>query len=322
MPAAPAVAASAKQRRKFAPGRIVVGEPVFLQLQVRGTQWAECVISASTNANALTRIARAHARTNTTKPQLYTKQNKTKADGSDVWRLERAVELLKSGGIGIVPTDSLPAVVADLENRDAVAKLYLAMALSPKKRLSVLCRSFQDISHYTAGFRPALAPGQPDTFTAVRRMLPGPFTLIMPASKNLPPLVDPEKGKKQARKAVGVRIPGDPVCAALLEQFGGCLLSHSVHVPEHLDDETGADFAGAAVRVVGAAVRWVWAAAAAGGASCTQGDCTIQKPHSKTINNKQQKQRSRTLARCSTCTATPASTSSSTRARASRRRAR
>lgn len=161
------------------------------------------------------------------------------ADASDEWRLERVVQLLKDGGVGIIPTDSLPAVVCDLENRDAVLKLYACMQLSPKKQLSVLCRSFQDISHYTGGFRPPTQPGQPDTFTVVRRMLPGPFTLIMPASKNLPSTtVDLERGKKQQRKSVGVRMPDDPVCRAVLEGFGGCLLSHSVHVPEHLDSET------------------------------------------------------------------------------------
>ncbi|KIZ04771.1 Uncharacterized protein yciO [Monoraphidium neglectum] len=113
------------------------------------------------------------------------------------------------------------------------------MQLSPKKQLSVLCRSFQEISHYTGGFRPPIHPGQPDTFTIVRRMLPGPFTLIMPASKNLPSItVDLERGKKQQRKSVGMRMPDDRVCRALLEEFGGCLLSHSVHVPEHLDSET------------------------------------------------------------------------------------
>lgn len=42
--------------------------------------------------------------------------------------------------MGIIPTDSLPAVVCDLENRDAVLKLYACMQLSPKKQLSVLCR--------------------------------------------------------------------------------------------------------------------------------------------------------------------------------------
>jgi tRNA A37 threonylcarbamoyladenosine synthetase subunit TsaC/SUA5/YrdC len=61
----------------------------------------------------------------------------------------------------------------------------------------------------------------------------------MPASKNLPPLLDAERGRKQPRRTVGVRVPGDPVCRAVLEGFGGCLLSHSVHVPEHLDPETG-----------------------------------------------------------------------------------
>ncbi|KAI8467472.1 MAG: DHBP synthase RibB-like alpha/beta domain-containing protein, partial [Monoraphidium minutum] len=160
-------------------------------------------------------------------------------DAGDAWRLERIAKLLQDGGIGIIPTDSLPAVVCDLQNRDAVLRLYAAMQLSPKKQLSVLCRSFQDISHYTGGFRPPTLPGQPDTFTVVRRMLPGPFTLIMPASKNLPPItVDVERGRKQQRKSVGVRMPDDPVCRALLEDFGGCLLSHSVHVPEHLDNET------------------------------------------------------------------------------------
>jgi tRNA A37 threonylcarbamoyladenosine synthetase subunit TsaC/SUA5/YrdC len=63
----------------------------------------------------------------------------------------------------------------------------------------------------------------------------------MPASKNLPSItVDLERGKKQQRKSVGMRMPDDRVCRALLEEFGSCLLSHSVHVPEHLDSETGA----------------------------------------------------------------------------------
>lgn len=62
----------------------------------------------------------------------------------------------------------------------------------------------------------------------------------MPASKNLPATtVDFERNKKAQRKSVGMRMPDDRVCRAVLEAFGGCLLSHSVHVPEHLDAETG-----------------------------------------------------------------------------------
>jgi hypothetical protein len=64
----------------------------------------------------------------------------SQADAGDAWRLERVAQLLRDGGVGIVPTDSLPAVVCDLTNRDAVMKLFACMQLSPKKRLSVLCR--------------------------------------------------------------------------------------------------------------------------------------------------------------------------------------
>jgi hypothetical protein len=77
----------------------------------------------------------------------------------------------------------------------------------------------------------------------------------MPASKNLPAILDPEKGKKQQRKSVGVRVPDDVICRAVLEDFGGCLLSHSVHVPEHLDAETGGSGVGCGVGGVGGAYR-------------------------------------------------------------------
>ena len=53
--------------------------------------------------------------------------------------------------VGIIPTDTLPAIVADLDNRDAVMKLYAVKEMNSKKPLSVLCRNFQDISFYTAG---------------------------------------------------------------------------------------------------------------------------------------------------------------------------
>lgn len=48
--------------------------------------------------------------------------------------------------VGIIPTDSLPAVVCDLENRTAALKMYNAMELAPKKQLSILVGSFNDIS--------------------------------------------------------------------------------------------------------------------------------------------------------------------------------
>jgi tRNA A37 threonylcarbamoyladenosine synthetase subunit TsaC/SUA5/YrdC len=53
--------------------------------------------------------------------------------------------------VGIIPTDTLPAIVADLENADAVQRLYRVKDAPAKKPLSILCRSFSEISHYTNG---------------------------------------------------------------------------------------------------------------------------------------------------------------------------
>jgi tRNA A37 threonylcarbamoyladenosine synthetase subunit TsaC/SUA5/YrdC len=53
--------------------------------------------------------------------------------------------------LGIIPTDSLPAVVCDLNNKVAALKLYNAMDLAPKKQLSILVGGFNDISTYTTG---------------------------------------------------------------------------------------------------------------------------------------------------------------------------
>jgi hypothetical protein len=55
------------------------------------------------------------------------------------------------GQLGIIPTDSLPAVVCDLNNKAAALKLFNVMELAPKKQLSILVGGFNDISTYTTG---------------------------------------------------------------------------------------------------------------------------------------------------------------------------
>jgi tRNA threonylcarbamoyl adenosine modification protein (Sua5/YciO/YrdC/YwlC family) len=160
-------------------------------------------------------------------------------DGSDVWRLEPVIQILKDGGVGIIPTDSLPAVVCDLSNRNAALKLYNIMELAPKKMLSILVTSLSDISRYTTGFPVPTQPGQPDLFRVAQRLLPGPYTFILPASKNLPrQVIDFKTGKTKQRNSVGVRMPKDPIVQAVMEGLGECLLSHSVHVDDQLDSET------------------------------------------------------------------------------------
>lgn len=152
-------------------------------------------------------------------------------DASDAWRLAPVVECLRAGGVAVVPTDSFPALVVDSGCRDGPARLYKAKG-SPKdgrKPLSILVRGFSDVDAYTAGW-PATAPGSPALFRVARSALPGPYTLIFPASNALPRhCVDAENpGKKKSRRSIGVRLSSHPVTKAILEALDRPLLAASV----------------------------------------------------------------------------------------------
>ncbi|PNH07203.1 hypothetical protein TSOC_006364 [Tetrabaena socialis] len=160
-------------------------------------------------------------------------------DGSDAWRLNEVIDLLKDGAVGIIPTDTLPAIVCDPHNKDAVLRLYSIKEMDAKKPLSMLCPSFTSIAHYTTGFPTSNTPGSPNWFNVVRRLLPGPYTFVLPATKNLPSqCIDFMSGKNIHRKSVGVRLSADPVCKAVVEGMDGPLLCTSVHVPEVLSEDT------------------------------------------------------------------------------------
>ncbi|GFR52586.1 hypothetical protein Agub_g15180 [Astrephomene gubernaculifera] len=160
-------------------------------------------------------------------------------DGSNAWRLNEVVDMLKDGAVGVIPTDTLPAIVCDLHNKDAVLRMYTVKEMDAKKPLSILCPNLSSVTQYTTGFPTSNTPGEPNWFNVVRRLLPGPYTFVLPATKNLPSqCIDFMSGKNIHRKSVGVRLPADPVCQAVLDALGGPLLCTSVHVPEVLSEDT------------------------------------------------------------------------------------
>lgn len=155
------------------------------------------------------------------------------SDASDAWRLDEVADLVRAGSVGIVPTDTYPALVCDLENKEAVRVMYELKRASPStKSMSILCRSFQDVSTYTSG------PQFDAFFKTAKRILPGPYTLILPASKNLPKQVtDFDTGAKKKRTTVGVRLVGNVICQALLERLDRPLLSSSAIIPDMRDKD-------------------------------------------------------------------------------------
>ncbi len=137
----------------------------------------------------------------------------------DVWRLDPVLRSIQRGGLGVIPTDTVYAFVCDIGSKTAIERLYALKDLDPRKPLSILCRDFQMVATYTRGFPTSL-------YRTVRRCLPGPYTFILPASSLIPRLM------LRKRRTVGVRIPKDTVCEALLEDLERPLLCTSVRMPD------------------------------------------------------------------------------------------
>lgn len=155
------------------------------------------------------------------------------SDGSDAWKLEDAADMIRQGMVGITPTDTYPALICDISNKEAVKKLYELKGASPKKTMSILVRNMTDISEYTEGFPVSHVPGQTSFFKVAKKILPGPFTLILGASKSLPKqIIDFEAGKSKKRKTVGVRLVDHVVCQELLNRLDRPVLCSSAILPD------------------------------------------------------------------------------------------
>ena len=158
----------------------------------------------------------------------------------EAWKLDAVVDALKRGAVGIIPTDTKYAFVADLNNAEAVQKLYDIKDAGLNKPLSILCRGFADIDAYTTGFPNNPSPGQPLAFKLAKQCLPGPYTFILPASKELPKVCLMDKSTKdkarqcKSRKTVGVRVPACEVARAILNLLDAPLMCSTV--PECDDD--------------------------------------------------------------------------------------
>lgn len=151
--------------------------------------------------------------------------------GADSWKLEPVVELLKEGAVGVIPTDTLYAIVCDLKSHSAIERLRRIKNVEPSKPLSILCRSLRDIDTYTTGFPRGDGQGHANIFRAVKHCLPGPYTFILTASKEVPKKCvryGTTTAKYSLRKHVGVRIPNDAICQAILQKMDAPLISTSV----------------------------------------------------------------------------------------------
>ncbi len=136
--------------------------------------------------------------------------------------IAQAADAIRKGGVAVIPTDTVYAIVCSAERPKGAQCLYRLKGPSGTaagKPLSVLFHDLSTVSEYTRGL-PNIA------YKVMKRVLPGPYTLILSASKRLP------SAALQGRKTIGVRIPDNEVTQALLLALGQPLLSTSVYHQE------------------------------------------------------------------------------------------
>jgi tRNA threonylcarbamoyl adenosine modification protein (Sua5/YciO/YrdC/YwlC family) len=134
-------------------------------------------------------------------------------------------DCLESGGIIAYPTDTIYGLGCDIFHPEAVAKICAIKKVNPEKaQLSFICSDLSHLSNYAKSIDNSL-------FRILKSTLPGPFTFVLPASKEVPKILQNKK------KTIGLRIPDNKIALAIIETLGHPILSASFP-GENIEDYT------------------------------------------------------------------------------------
>lgn len=131
-------------------------------------------------------------------------------------KITQAVAALERGAVIAYPTDSVYGLGCDLLSKRGVEALYRMKGMRTDQLLSFVCPDLSDIARY--------AIVGDSAYRVMRRLLPGPYTFILAATKEVPRVL------RMKRKTVGVRVPSHPVTLALTSALGRPLVSTSASV--------------------------------------------------------------------------------------------
>jgi len=130
--------------------------------------------------------------------------------------IKQVVDSLKKGGIIIYPTDTIYGLGCDITQHKAIERICKIKNIDPAKaHLSFICRDLSHLSDYTKSI-------DTPVYRLLKNYLPGPFTFILPASKQVPRILESKKS------TIGLRIPDNTIAMTILEELGNPILSTSL----------------------------------------------------------------------------------------------
>jgi len=143
-------------------------------------------------------------------------------------QIKTIIDCLKSGGIIIYPTDTIYGLGCDIFQHKAIERICRIKNVDPlKAQLSFICHDLSDLSTYTKSISTPL-------YRLLKQSLPGPYTFILPASKEVPRIL------KSKKDTIGLRVPDNLIARTIVQELGHPILSASLPgemVEEYTDPE-------------------------------------------------------------------------------------
>lgn len=132
--------------------------------------------------------------------------------------LTKAAEVLRDGGLIVIPTDSCYALACHVGDKDAMDRIREIRRVDERHHLTLMCRDLSEIAQY--------ARVDNVQYRLLKAATPGSYTFILEGTKELPRrLLHPK------RKTIGLRVPSHPVAMALLEELNEPLLTSTLLLP-------------------------------------------------------------------------------------------
>lgn len=142
--------------------------------------------------------------------------------------IKKVAEVLRAGGVIIYPTDTVYGFGCDIFQPKAIERICRIKGIDPQKaNLSFVCSDLSDLSKYAKSI-------STPQYRFIKNLIPGPFTFILPASKEVPKIL------KSKKDTIGLRIPNHSITHAIAAELGHPILSSSLPgdmVEEYTDPE-------------------------------------------------------------------------------------
>jgi len=139
--------------------------------------------------------------------------------------ISQIAESIRSDALVAYPTDSCYALGCRLGSRDGIDRIRTIRHLDDRHHFTLVCQDFAQLGQFVRVDK--------DVFRAIKASTPGSYTFILPATKEVPRMLQHPK-----KKTVGVRIPDHVVTQALLAELGEPLLSSTLLLPDEEEPMT------------------------------------------------------------------------------------